>query len=167
MRYYTSAIHPPSSHLSLYTQTLAIETMIVTRWLLLFVCYSTALDNTDISTSSKDKTSVSTNGIEVYIKEQLAVEIQRFIIANAQLMTDKMKTEKTKVNLEADRVRLLEEKNSLVVKREEFRVEIAAINAARLSNVLVYSHQDPLLKPVQNKLKAKRLSFFDSLKKNF
>jgi len=52
-------------------------------------------------------------------------------------MTDKIKTERTKVNLEADKVRLLEEKNFLVVKREEFRAEIAVMNAAGSSNVLV------------------------------
>jgi len=34
-------------------------------------------------------------------------------------MTDKMKTEKTKVNLEADRMQLFDKKNSLVVKKEE------------------------------------------------
>ncbi len=48
-----------------------------------------------------------------------------------------METEKAKVNLEADRVRLFDEKNSLVVKREEFRTEIVTLNAA---NVLVRSH---------------------------
>jgi len=34
-------------------------------------------------------------------------------------MTDKMKTEKAKVNLEANRVQLFDEKNSLIVKKEE------------------------------------------------
>ena len=34
-------------------------------------------------------------------------------------MTDKMETEKTKANLEADRVQLFDEKNFLIVKREE------------------------------------------------
>ena len=51
-----------------------------------------------------------------------------------------METEKTKVNLETDRARLLDEKNSLVVKREEFRTEIAALNAAGPSNVLIRGH---------------------------
>ncbi len=81
--------------------------------------YSIVLDNTDIFTSGKGKTPVSTSGVKVYIKEQLAVEIQRFIIANIQLMTDKIETERTKVNLETDRARLLREKNSLIAKREE------------------------------------------------
>ena len=51
------------------------------------MCYSTALDSTDMFTSGK--------------------------------VTDKMETEKAKVNLEVDRARLLGEKNSLVAKREE------------------------------------------------
>ena len=44
------------------------------------------------------------NNAEVFTKEQLAVEIQRFSIANTQLVTDKIETEKIKVNLEIDRV---------------------------------------------------------------
>jgi len=90
-----------------------------------------------MSTSNKDKTPVSTSGIEAYIKEQLAVEIQRFTTVNVQLMTDKMKIERTKVNLEADRVQLLKEKNSLVAKRKELRVEIATINAIGSFNASV------------------------------
>ncbi len=88
-----------------------------------------------MSTSGKGKASVSTSGIEVFIKEQLAVEIQRLSVANAQLVIDKMETERAKVNLKADRIRLFGEKNSLVVKREELRVEIVVINAAGLFNV--------------------------------
>jgi len=48
-----------------------------------------------------------------------------------------METERTKVNLEADKVRLLGEKNSLVVKKEELRAEIVVINAVGSFNVLV------------------------------
>ncbi len=55
-----------------------------------------------------------------------------------------METEKAKVNLEADKVRLFGEKNSLVAKKKEFRVEIVVLNVA---NVLVRSHQDPPLRP--------------------
>ncbi len=128
--------------------------------------YSTALDNTDISTSSKGKTPASTNGVEAYTKEQLTTKIQRLTIANIQLMTDKIKTEKTKVNLEADRARLLEEKNFLVIKREELRVEIAAMNAAGSSNAPVRSQQDLFLGLARDKLKAKRPSLFNGLKKN-
>ncbi len=62
------------------------------------------MDNTDISTLDKGKTPVSTNDIEAYTKEQLAVEIQRLTTTNVQLVTNKMETEKTKVNLEVDRV---------------------------------------------------------------
>ena len=72
--------------------------------MLLFVYYSTILDNTDISTSNKNKASVSTNGIEAYNKETLGDKIRKLIIANTQLITNKMKTEKTKINLEADKV---------------------------------------------------------------
>ncbi len=134
---YTNAT-PSPTYLPPHAPTLAIETMIVTRWLLLFVCYSTVLDSTDIFTSGKSKTSISINGIEVYTKEQLVAEIQRFIVINVQLMTDKMKTEKTKVNLKVDRVRLLGEKNSLVVKREKLRAKIVIMNAVRSSNVSIH-----------------------------
>jgi len=34
-------------------------------------------------------------------------------------MTDKIETERTKINLKTDKVRLLDKKNSLVVKKEE------------------------------------------------
>ena len=51
--------------------------------------------------------------------------------------TDKIKTEKVRVNLKADKVQLFGKKNSLVVKREELRIEIATLNAAGSSNVLV------------------------------
>ncbi len=52
-------------------------------------------------------------------------------------MTDKREVERVKVNLEADRVRLLKEKNSLIVKREEFRAEIVVMNAVGSFNILV------------------------------
>ena len=52
-------------------------------------------------------------------------------------MIDKIETEKAKVNLEADRTRLFNEKNSLVAKKEKLRAEIAALNVA---NVLVRGH---------------------------
>ncbi len=60
-----------------------------------------------MSISSKGKMPASTNGVEVYTKEQLATEIQRLTTINVQLMTDKMETERTKVNLETDKARLL------------------------------------------------------------
>ncbi len=103
------------------------------------------MDSTDISILDKGKASASVSGVKVYIKEQLAAEIQRFSAANVQLINDKMETEKIKVNLEADRARLLGEKNSLVAKREELRIEIATLNAVGLSNALVRGYQDPLL----------------------
>ncbi len=97
----------------------------------------TALDSTDISTSSKGKAPVSTNSVEVYSKETFGDEICKLIAANAQLITDKMETEKARVNLEADKMRLFDEKNFLVVKRKEFRIEIVALNAVGLSNVSI------------------------------
>ncbi len=77
-----------------------------------------------------------------------------------------MKTKKAKINLETDRIRLLDKKNSLIIKREELRTEIAVLNATGSSNILVRSHQDPLLRPTRDKLKAKRPPPFNSLKKN-
>ncbi len=55
-------------------------------------------------------------------------------------MIDKMETEKTKANLETDKVRLIDKKNSLVAKRKKLRTEIVALNVAGFSNVLTYSH---------------------------
>ena len=151
-------------HLSPYAQILALKIVIVICWLLLFVYYSTTLDNTDISILNKSKTFISTNDIEVYNKEALDDKIRRLTIANTQLITDKIETEKVKVNLEVDKVRLFGEKNSLVAKREELRAEIAVLNA---TNVPIRSHQDPILRLIRNKFKVKRLLLFDSLKKNF
>jgi len=125
------------------------------------------LNNTDISTSSKGKAPVSTNGIKTYIKEQLTIKIQQLTTTNTQLMTDKIKTERTKVNLKTNKTRLLKKKNFLIVKKKELRAEIATINATKSSNILTRSHQDPFVKLTQNKLKVKRSFLFDSLKKNF
>ncbi len=105
--------------------------------MLLFVCYSTALNSTDISILGKGKAPVSTSGVEAYSKKALDDEIRRLITINVQLVTDKMETEKVKVNLEADKARLFDEKNSLVVKREELRAEIVILNAAGSSNIPV------------------------------
>ncbi len=74
-----------------------------------------------------------------------------------------METEKTRVNLETDRTQLLDEKNSLVAKKEELQAEIAVLNTA---NALIRNHQDPFLKQTQDKLKAKRPPSFDGLKEN-
>jgi len=85
----------------------------------------------------KGKAPAFTNGVEAYNKEILDDEIRRLTTTNVQLMTNKMETEKAKVNLEVDRTRLFDKKNSLVVKREELRVKIVVLNAV---NVLVRSH---------------------------
>ncbi len=95
------------------------------------------MDNTDISISNKDKTPVSTNGIKTYNKETLGDKIRRLIIANIQLMTDKMETEKAKVNLKVDKVQLFGKKNSLVTKRKKLRTEITTLNAVGPSNIPV------------------------------
>ena len=95
----------------------------------MFIYYSTILDNTDISILSKGKTPVFTNGIEVYNKEALGDEIRKLTIVNIQLVTNKIKTEKARVNLEVDKMRLFGEKNSLIVKKEELQAEIAMLNA--------------------------------------
>ena len=125
------------------------------------------MDNIDISISNKGKISVSTNGVEVYSKEALSNEIRRLIIANIQLITNKMKIEKIKVNLKTDKIQLFDKKNFLVVKRKELRAKIITLNVAGPTNVLIHSHQNPLLRPTRNKLKAKRPPSFNNLKKNF
>ncbi len=134
--------------------------------MLLFVYYSTTLDNTNISILNKGKTPVSTNDIKTYNKETLNDEICRLIIINVQLIADKIEIEKTKVNLETDKTRLFNKKNSLIAKRKELRAKIAALYTAELSNILIRGYQDPLLKPIQNKFKIKRPPLFNSLKKN-
>ncbi len=88
-------------------------------------------------TLSKGKAPVCTNGIEAYSKEVLDDEIRRLIITNVQLMIDKIETEKARVNLEANRARLFDKKNFLVVKREKLRAEIITLNTV---NVLIRSH---------------------------
>ncbi len=80
------------------------------------------------------------NGIEAYSKKALDDEIRRLTTANVQLMINKIKIKKAKVNLETDRVRLLDKKNSLVIKREELRTEIVTLNVAGSSNAPIYSH---------------------------
>ena len=101
------------------------------------------MDNTDIFTSSKDKTPVSTNDVEAYSKETLDDEIRRLITANVQLMINKIEIEKAKVNLEANKIQLFGEKNSLIVKRKELQAEIAILN---ISNISTRRYQNPLLK---------------------
>jgi len=83
------------------------------------------------------------------------------------LITNKIKTEKIKINLETDKMRLFGKKNSLIVKKEELRIEITALNAAGPSNIPIYRYQNPFLKPTQDKLKAKKPPPFNNLKKNF
>ena len=95
------------------------------------------MDNPDISISSKGKAPASVNDIETFTKEQLAIEIQRFSTANTQLITDKIKIKKIKANLKIDKAQLFGKKNSLVVKREELRTEIVALNAIGFFNISI------------------------------
>jgi len=127
--------------------------------------YSTTLDNINIFTSNKNKTPASINSVETFTNKKLTAKIQRLSTTNVQLITDKMETEKIKINLETDRIRLLNKKNSLIAKKEELRTEIAVLNITRLFNILVRSYQNPLLNQGRNKLKTKRLSPFNGKKK--
>ncbi len=120
-----------------------------------------------MSTSGKGKALVSTSGVKTYSKEALDDEIRRLTTTNAQLIANKIKTEKAKINLEADRTRLFNEKNSLIAKKKELRAEIVILNATRPSNVPIRRYQDPFPRPTRDKLKVKRPTPFDSTKKNF
>ncbi len=93
-----------------------------------------------MSTSGKGKVPISMNGVETYSKKALDNKICRLTAINAQLITNKIKIEKVRVNLKADRVRLFDKKNSLVVKKKELRTEIVALNTAGYSNVPVRGH---------------------------
>ena len=105
------------------------------------------------------------NDIEVYSKETLNDKIHRLITTNVQLIVNKMKIEKVKINLKPNKIQLFGKKNSLVTKREELRTEIIVLNIIGPLNIPIRGHQD--LRLTQNKLKTKRPPFFDSLKKNF
>ncbi len=74
-------------------------------------------------------------------------------------MTDKIKTERVKVNLKANRIQLLK-KNFLIIKRKKLRTKIVTMNVVGSFNVPIRGHQDLFLNPIRNKLKIKRLSFF-------
>jgi len=108
--------------------------------LLLFIYYSTTLDNTDISISNKNKTFVSTSDIEAYNKETLNDKIYKLTTTNIQLMVNKIKIEKAKVNLEVDKTQLFDKKNSLIAKKKELRAEIATLNTTGSSNVSIRRH---------------------------
>ncbi len=72
-----------------------------------------------MSTSGKSKTLASSSGIEAYNKETLGEEICRFIAINVQLANDKLNIKAVKTKLEADKVKLISEKNIFIVKKEE------------------------------------------------
>jgi len=131
-----------------------------------YLYYSITLDSIDISILGKGKAPVSINDVETYSKKILDDKIRKLTTTNVQLMTDKIKTEKTKVNLKADKVQLFDKKNFLIIKRKKLRTEIIILNATKLFNILICRYQNPLLKSIQNKFKAKRPSLFDALKEN-
>jgi hypothetical protein len=108
---------------------------------------------------SKGKITVSTSGVEVYSKEQLAEEICRFTTTNVQLVNDKLGTEATNAKLEADKSRLISKKNIFVAKREELRTELVAIRAMpAISSNIANTGRD--------RFKAKRPLSFDGVKEN-
>jgi predicted GTPase len=89
----------------------------------------------------------------------LAEEIRKFTTANIQLVNDKLGIKATNAKLEADKNKLINEKNILVVKREKLRTELAVIRA-----ILAIALGNANTK--RNKFKAKRLLLFDSIKEN-
>jgi len=98
------------------------------------------LDNTDISILSKGKTSASTNDVKAYNKKTLGDKICKLTTTNVQLMINKIKTEKVKVNLETDKIQLLDKKNFLIIKKEKLQIEITVLNVVELSNVLIHRY---------------------------
>jgi len=80
-----------------------------------------------MSTSGKGKTPASTSGVEAYSKEALGEEIRRFTQTNMQLAQDKQNSDAARVVAEANKNRLISEKNALVAKCEELRRKIVAL----------------------------------------
>ncbi len=72
--------------------------------MLLFVYYPTILNNINISISDKGKTLIFTNDIEAYSKKTLSNKICRLTTTNIQLITNKIKTKKTKINLKPNKI---------------------------------------------------------------
>jgi len=82
------------------------------------------LNNNDISTSSKAKISTSTNDIKAFNKKALKEEIRRLTITNIQLINNKLNAEITKIKLEANKTKLINEKNILITKREKLQAKL-------------------------------------------
>ncbi len=119
------------------------------------------LDNNGISILNKGKILALTNGIKAYNKEILGEEIYRLTATNTQLMNNKLNIKIAKTKLEADKVKLISEKNIFVVKREELRAELIKtiatfITSIQTSIIIVY-----------DKLKAKRLPLVNETKETF
>jgi len=73
-------------------------------------------------------------------------------------MNDKLDIEAAKTRLEADKIRLINEKNIFVAKKEELRAELIKTAVALVTNIQTF------VIIVYDKLKAKRLSLFDGTK---
>ncbi len=119
------------------------------------------LDSNGVSISSKGKALVLSSDMEAYSKEALREEIRRLTVINIQLMSDKLGIEAVKTKLEADKARLINEKNIFVAKREELRAELTEAAVISTTNI-----QTPVI-IVYDKFKAKRLPPFDGIKKTF
>ena len=75
------------------------------------------------------------------------------------MVNDKLGTEAINAKLEADRNRLINKKNILVVKREELRTELEATRAIPTVTLAIVNTG-------RDKLKAKRPPPFDRAKEN-
>ncbi len=98
---------------------------------------------------------IFTNDIKTYNKKTLNDKIYRLTTINVQLITNKMKTEKIKVNLETNKAQLFDKKNFLIAKRKKLRIKIVILNIAGPFNISIHNHQNPLLKSIQDKFKTK------------
>jgi hypothetical protein len=89
----------------------------------------------------------------------LAEEIRRLTTTNVQLVNDKLRAEATNAKLEADRNKLINEKNIFVVKKEELRTELEAIRA-------ILTIAPATVNIGRDKFKAKRPLLFNRAKEN-
>ncbi len=99
--------------------------------------------------------------MEAYSKEALGKEIRRLTATNIQLMNDNLNTEVAKTKLEADKAKLIYEKNILMVKKEELQAELVEAVTVPTTSIQVS------VTIVYDKFKAKRLLLFDRIKEMF
>ncbi len=80
--------------------------------------------------------------MEAYSKEALGEEIRRLTAANVQLVNDKLNIKVAKTKLEADKAKLINEKNIFVAKREELQAELAeAVANTYHEHTNIYYHR--------------------------